>query len=247
MSAENKGTPSYFLQTFLSRPASSIPKGAQWAVVFDTLESSILPAITLAYKREPGSEWKTEQAAKVVLTEEYQTTKGCLFCQAIGLPGDGIVTVAGNNVKHGSLIGSYVGAGRNDFPLLRMTFLETNVSFVESFLRGWVLATGNFGLVARSGEKNFRTNMTCYKFGITPSGPVITQTMTFNGICCINVSEEEFNYTPATGPVERTAQFIYHSYSVDTVTGNSPDFLSNRPDYLNQTPPAGSPSAVIPQ
>lgn len=236
MSAENKGNPSYFLDTFLSRPASSIPKGAQWAVTFDNLERNILPAIGLAYDNEPHT-WQTEEAASVILTSEYQQSKGCLFCQAIGLPGEGMTPVAEGNIKHNAFIRSYVGAGRSDFQVMRMTFLETNVSFCDSFLRGWALATSNFGLIARSGEKNYRTNLTCYKFGITPTGPVVTMAMTFRGICCVNVAEHEISYAPVSSPMERSAQFIYHSYSVDTITGNSPDFLSNKPAYLNQPPP----------
>lgn len=236
MATENKGNPAYFLDAFLSRPATSIPKGAQWAVMFHDLETSILPAVSLAYDNEPHS-WQTEEAAAVILSPEYQQSKGCLFCQAIGLPGEGMNPVAEGNIKYNAFIRSYVGAGRNDFPMMRMTFLETNISFCDSFLRGWALATANFGLIARSGDKNYRTDMTCYKFGITPTGPVVTMAMTFRGICCINVAEEEINYNPVSAPVERSAQFIYHSYSVDTITGNSPNFLSNPASYL-KTPPA---------
>ena len=220
MASEIKANPSYFLDQFLSKPVSSIPKGAQWAVFFSDLFGSILPAITEAYKFEP-TPWKTEQAAGAILTNSYQQDKGCLFCQAIGLPGDGLTPVSEGNIKTNAFLRSYVGAGRTDLPLLRMTFLETNVSFCDSFLRGWALATANFGLIARSGDKNYRTNLTCYKFGITPEGPIVTMQMTFEGICCVNVSDEEFNYNPGTSPVERTANFIYNSYSIDTVTGNS--------------------------
>lgn len=221
--AENKGTPQSFLQTFLSRPASSIPKGAQWAVTFNDLAASILPAIKAAYAREPGTGlWKTDEAASVILTDQYQTSKGCLFCQAIGLPGETINTNVESKIERGGFIASPVGGGRANFPNMRMTFLDTSVSFCDSFLRGWALATAHFGMVARSGEKNFRTGLTCWKFGITPQGPIVLQKMSFDGICCIGVSEEEYTYTPLTSPVNREATFVYHSYSLETTKVDNP-------------------------
>jgi hypothetical protein len=236
---KNKGTPEHYLSTFLSRPASSIPKGAQWAVMFDDLEGSILPAIDLAYKREPNaSEWQTTAAAKTILTEEYQETKGCMFCQAIGLPGEGMNANVEGNIKSNAFLRSYVGGGRTDFATMRMTFIDTNISFCDSFLRGWALATANFGLVARSGDKNYRTRLTCFKFGITPTGPIILQTVTFHGICCISVSEEEYNYNAATAPVEREARFIFHSYSVNTEDPSSSPLRQNitsKTDIITKT------------
>lgn len=216
MAEVNKGYPAHFLSTFLSKPASSIPKGAQWAVLFESLESDILPAIKRAYEFEPDAkEWKTAKAANAILTSEYQENKGCLFCQAIGIPGEGTDASVPQNIKHNSYIGSYVGGGRNVFSPMRMTFIDTNISFCDSFLRGWAIATAAFGMVARSGNKNFRTDMTCWKFGITPTGPIVLQTISFKGICCISVSEEEYNYRPMTAPVEREARFVYHSYSIN--------------------------------
>ena len=230
-----KNSIGFFLDSFLSRPASSIPKGAQWAVSFDNLEDRILPAISLAYSYEPGTNlWKTEEAASVILTKEYQETRGCLFCQAIGMPGEGMQANVEGVIQSNAYIRSYVGAGRNAFPIMRMTFVDTHVSFCDSFLRGWTLATANFGMIARpqSATENYRTNMTCYKFGITPEGPFVIQKIEFKGICCINVSEEEYNYAPVSAPVMREAQFVYNSYSVDTVTGNYPKFITKQTPSL---------------
>ena len=212
----------FFLDGFLSRQPSSIPKGAQWAVTFDNLESSILPSITKAYSYEPGNNrWKTEQSASIILTDEYQKTRGCLFCQAIGLPGESMQANIEGSINSNAFIRSYVGGGRNAFPIMRMTFLDTYTSFCDSFLRGWALATSNFGMIARSKgtTENYRTNLTCYKFGVTPDGPYIIQRITFEGICCISVSEEEYNYAPVSAPVLREAQFVYNSYSIDTDEG----------------------------
>lgn len=236
-----------FLGTFLSKPASAIPKGSQWIVTFETeepgtLKSRILPAIQLAYAYEPhGADWKTALAAQAILTDEYQSSRGCLFCQAIGLPGEGQTVNPGGNIQSNAFIRPYVGAGRNDFPQMRMTFLDTNVSFCDSFLRGWALATANFGLAAvpREDSRNYRTDIWCYKIGIGPEKPFILMTMKFKDACCISVSEEEYSYAPATNAVMREARFIFNSYSVDTQTGNQPEIYENTLDPTQFSNPYG--------
>jgi len=231
-SSSPKGAIHNFLQTFLTSPASSIPKGAQWIVSFETGENTlarnIFPAIELAYKYEPNA-WKTKDSATSILTEFYQDTKGCMFCQAISLPGEGTDVNVEGNIKSNAYIRSYVGGGRTDFQQMRMTFLDTNVSFVDSFLRGWSLATANFGMIARSkrSEENYRTDIVCYKYAITPKGPSIIQTILFKDACCISVSDEEYQYTTSTSPVLREARFVYNSYSIDTVTGVLPEIKNN--------------------
>lgn len=215
-----------FLSTFLGRPASSLPKGGQWAIVFHDLERKVLPAIELAHKGEPGLLWDTKEAARTILTDQYQTDNGCLFCQAISLPGEGLTPVA-EGLKSNAFIRTYVGAGRNDFPVLRMSFLETNISFADTFLRGWALATAKYGLVARSGTKNYRTGMTCFKYAIGPNGLYLRQQVEFEGVCCISVSDEEYNHDHSTSAMKRDAQFIYHNYSINAVDGLDPMLLDN--------------------
>jgi hypothetical protein len=217
-----------FLQGFLTRPATAIPKGAQWVVSFDDL-NSILPSIKKAYDYEPSNigKWSTAQAAGTILNDSYQKNRGCMFCQAIALPGESMTANVEGSIVSNAFIRSYVGGGRNAFPIMRMTFIDTNISFADSFLRGWALATANFGMIARN-DIVYRTNLNCYKFAITPKGPFIIQTMKFKDICCISVSEEEYTYSPGTSPVLREAQFVYNNYMIDTEQGNSSEILLNK-------------------
>jgi hypothetical protein len=211
----------YFLDNVLNTPAGALPKGAQWVVAFDDLGGNVLPAINkaLAYEKK---EWMIDGATGIVTSEAFQETKGCVYCQAIDLPGEGLVVNPEGNIMSNAFLRSYVGQGRNQFPVMRMTFLETNVSFADNFLRPWVIATGTFGLIARARgeEKNYRTNIYCYKLG-TYSGqdeaPIVLMKMTFYDACCVSVSNEEYNYAPLAGnPLMREAQFVYNYYSVET-------------------------------
>lgn len=230
MAVENKGTPQYFINTFLNNPATSIPKGAQWCVYFNDL-APLLDAIDNAYKLEP-ERWKTRSSASRILGDQLQITKGCLFCTAVDIPGEGGNPVAEGSIKSNNFIRSYVGAGRNDFPIMRMSFIDTNISFCESFLRGWSLATSAFGMIARAPNsgKNYRTTLTCVKFAITPGkegedvrlkgGATITQSYVFQGICCINVGNEEYNYDNPSSMPKREANFVYNYYTLDTDSHN---------------------------
>lgn len=217
MAQQYEGTIPYFFDNVLSTPAGSLPKGAQWLIAFDGL-NNIWPAIEAALKYE-RQEWKIKAAAAVATNPAFQTNKGCVFCQAIGLPGEGLITNPGSDLQFNSYVRPYVGQGREQFPIMRATFLETNVSFVDNFLRAWTIASGTFGLVARSNpSEQYRCKMYCYKIGtISPDKPPFPlMKLEFNDICCVGVSEEEYNYNTATQPVLREAQFVYNSYSIDT-------------------------------
>ena len=213
----------YFFENVLKTPAGSIPKGAQWVVAFEDLAGKIMPSIDLALQYEKRG-WQIQNAADVVTSDGFQATNGCVFAQAIDLPGESLVVNPEGNIMSNSLLRSYVGQGRDQFPKMRMTFLETNASFVDNFLRPWVIATGTFGLFARdiSDPKNYRTNLVCYKIGAySPQQPPIPlMKIVFYDLCCVEVSNEEYNYAPVAGQaIMREAQFVYNHYTIDTSLG----------------------------
>jgi hypothetical protein len=218
-----------FFHNILTTPAGSLPKGALWIVAFEDLTNRIVNKgikTALTYENKP---WAIDQAAAVIASDAYQKNSGCIFCQAIDLPGEGTSVVPGGNIEANAFIRSYVGNGRQQFPEMRMTFLDTNVSFVDNICRPWSIATATFGLFAQPSysDKNYRTNLYCWKLAAhePEKPPVVTLSMTFYDICCINVNNEEYNYRPSTSPVEREARFIYNYYSVNTQSDSK--FLSN--------------------
>ena len=213
---------SFFLE-LLGSPVFSIPKGAQWLVIFDNLQGYIMPGIKLALEYDvalrTNNQWKIDSAVNALLRTKYQNTVGCVFCHGIGIPGESN-TVNTRGIGVGSYLKTYVLDQRDAFPQMRMTFIDTNVSFADNFLRPWALSTATFGMIGRRREetKNYRTDIHCYKLGSINSGsvPSVIMHWTFFDACCISVSEEENNYNPANQPVMRGANFIYNSYSVDS-------------------------------
>ena len=218
-----------FFHDILTTPAGSLPKGAQWLVYFEDLQTNILPGIKSALEMEFKT-WQIERATQAITDDLFQKQQGCVFCQAIGLPGEDLTVNPAGNINTNSLMRSYVGEGRTQWPVMRMSFMDTHISFVDSFLRAWVIATGNHGLIARDrgGVDSYRTDVKCHKLGTISADkpPNILATYTFYDICCVSVNEEEYTYEAVTTFPKREAKFLYNHYSIDTVTDNA-DFLNN--------------------
>jgi len=221
----------FFLQSFLSEPASALPKGAQWVLVFEGSFNSEttrrdyndvlpVPAIKKVARAFEPQTWNIDGAIDMTLQKDYQTTKGCMFAQAVSLPGESN-QVNPEGFQQNGYIRTFTGAGRDPFANLQISFLDTNLSFVDNVIRPWVIATAHLGLIAREGEDNYRCNISVYKLGVisVDKTPFVLQKYTFFGACPVNVSGEEYNYTQTQSPINREASFIYHYYTIDSRTG----------------------------
>lgn len=204
----------------------SIPKNATWVVLFENLYE-VLPSIQLALKYQKtyntDDEWKVLEAANSVINKDLQVNAGCVFCTAIGLPGEELTVNPMGSIQANGFIQAYGNGGRTMFPKMRMSFLETNLSFCDNFLRPWVVSTATFGLIGRRRDdrRNYRTNILCMQLGSRRSNQRTPDTLklwTFFDACCVSVSEEEYNYTTSNSPVLREANFIYNSYKISTET-----------------------------
>lgn len=208
----------YFLTEFLTRPATAIPKGAQWILQFGDFPTD---AIKNALKYEPQS-WNIDSALSKCTEDRLQNTKGCLFAQGIQLPGESMVANP-EGLQYGGYLRTTVGGGRDAYTPLQIVFLDTNVSFADNVIRPWVIATSYLGLVADSSIDEYRTWFTLYRLGVidrkTPAH--ITQKITFYDACPVSVAGEEFNYSTQTAPRLRETTFTYHYYTIDSVTGNT--------------------------
>jgi hypothetical protein len=211
-----------FLESFLGKPASALPKGAQWVVDFEGLKD-VKNAILRTAALEPRK-WDIEAGLELIINNSDYNDRGCLFAQAVEIPGESVIANP-EGIQKNQFIRSATGDGRSDYTPtgLKMVFLNTNVSFVENVIRPWVITTGRLGLIARpEGSTQYRQNITVYKLGVlTPlQPPFVLQKYTFYGTCPIEVSSEEYNYMPETAPVNREATFIYHYYSLETSSNN---------------------------
>jgi len=228
----------FFLNSFLSKPATALPKGSLWVLSFDgsylapgeqsIATNSVVPvtAILRGTQFEPG-EWDIQRGLGTLLARDYQQTKGCLFAQAVSIPGESSQANP-EGIQTNGFIRTFSGGGRNSFLPLQISFLETNVSFVENVIRPWVIATSHLGLLARSGRDNYRCNITIYKLGVFSinQSPYVACKYTFFGACPVEVSGEDYSYVATSSPIIKTASFIYHYYTI-TTSQNNPAITQN--------------------
>jgi len=258
----------YFLQQYLGKPASALPKNALWVANFqgvDLVKPAILKTATLEQygntaaastgsdpnNPETGSGWNVAKGLDVII-EKYlkNNNKGCFFVQAVSVPGESMVANP-EGIQQQNLLRTAVGGGRDAYTGLQMTFLDTNVSFVDSVIRPWVLTTARLGMKARSdANQQYRAIIEVYKLGIysPDKPPAVLQKYTFHGACPISVTSEEYNYIAATSPINREVVFNFHYYTFEVlpseVTGSSESYFASNTPIDNTLP--NNPSNVKP-
>jgi hypothetical protein len=229
----------FFLQEVLSKPASALPKGAQWVLVFEKL-ASVKRAIKKTTQLEP-KKWDLERGLNAVIIDKYQTQKGCMFAQAVSIPEESVIANP-EGLQYNHLLRTSVGGGRNTNNSLRISFLDTNISFVEHVIRPWVVTTGRLGMLARNPaneEETYRQNISIYKLGVTAHNvkPTVLIKYTFYNACPIEVSSEEYNYIPSSSPTirETVFNFLYYDAVIPQASKNSIIFTNTEPKLTNIT------------
>lgn len=230
----------FFYQGFLSNPASAPTKNFFWILSFDgvylepnpSADQQFLPIPAIKRACSSGGidgpsqvfepmPWNIDHAMKSLLISDYFDIKGCLFVQDVNLPSESM-TANPEGLQMNGFMRTYSGAGRDANLPLRISFLETNVSFVDNIIRPWVITTGHLGLIARKGDLNYRCNITVRKFGILRPdfAPFEICRWKFFGACPVEVLGEECTYIASTSPTLRAATFIYHYYKFESSQDN---------------------------
>jgi hypothetical protein len=215
----------FFLSNVLSTPAGALPKGAQWVLWFqgdpDYTEVVPVEAIKAGISFEPNT-WEIDSALKIALQDQYHKTKGCMFAQAVQIPGEGNQVNTEGIMLNGYIRGT-VGAGREAYNGMQIVFLETNVSFVDNVIRPWTIATSHLGMIARSGKLNYRCKISAWKLGVTSPGepPIVLQEYTFYGACPITIDGEEYNYSQTSAAINRNTTFTYYYYKLKSYIDDS--------------------------
>lgn len=207
-----------FLNRLISTPGGSIPRTSLWTLSFRSRygDSSLpLNLITMVNDFQPNSiennvDTSILQELNALCSEE---DGGCIFAQAITLPGDGLQSNA-EGTQQGGITRTFVNQGRDDTTKIKVTFLDTTISFAENIIRPWVICTSFLGMVARGRSLDYRRDMLIrrWSFGGDSEG-FIYQKWTLHNACPVNVTSEEIEYSPQTGVARRQVEFICQRYS----------------------------------
>lgn len=138
--------------------SSDIPLKFLWAIDIYGVDSDNINAINDYYEKRRGSEWPTPDAASI---ESFSSNNfGFLLAQNVDFPQDSF-NVGNLEVGNGGFLPGYYGDVRSGYGgsnNLGVTFLETNIDFVDYFIRPWIIAASHKGLID---DGDTTTNIKC--------------------------------------------------------------------------------------
>lgn len=156
-------------QQFLSDPSTSIPVNSNFIISIDSFPNGLKAFTDEQISQFEPNKWTvTNTGAKLTGQLEGQTyNKKCFFANGITLPNESLGSKrVGLAEEFGDLAGGImsgvVSTARASKGPLRVTFLETTDSFIDTVLRPWVVAVSHYGLFARNQNSNYniKTNVT---------------------------------------------------------------------------------------
>jgi hypothetical protein len=228
--------------------AYNIPLNFQWVLFINPDDIKHLKEEIATISKIEHKEWNMKNTIDKTWIDKTQENIGCIFAHAIELPGEkSIVERAGTpDGSNRGFIKAPIINGRDDFPNLSVTFLETNLSFVDGFLRPWNILVNHRGLIAR--KKSIKS--TIHVFELAKAGAckpnIIRKHWVFHGAVPVMISEEQKSQESSTDYGKRQTQFVFNSYYLEDLdTVNAPELPSNRvpnnyPPIENNNPIAGA-------
>lgn len=227
-----------YFHSFLCRWAYNMALPFFWVVVIDAQNRShLMNSITSIGNIEPSLKGKwniSSQDLQAVFNDEVQNTIGCIFADGVEIPGMGMsVGKAGGALGRGGHLGSPISEGRSDPGTLQISFKETNMSFVDLFLKPWSVITSYKGLIADDGGLRGNSGATYWGGSIKANIHVYQLAKAGTGVdvCTSSVVRKQYHFYDAvptevssdsmtmeqSGVNKRQTHFAYNYY---TVSGN---------------------------
>jgi hypothetical protein len=230
-----------YLKSLASWP-SALASASQWWMMFDidsvpALQQDLTKRLN-AFENNFGANggWHVDGQSVSKLTDgeyNYQDGIGCVFARQVNLPTDGIE--AGNTgLDYGGFLPPATSNTRNKYSKLRVTFLETNASFVDLVIRPWLILTSYYGLISR--ESDSPKNVKCswcdvYLMARVGSGlkQEIRKIYRFNNIAPVSIDGEQYSYM-ADDMKYTSVDFVYDQYYVRDA--ETPNLLQLKNDII---------------
>lgn len=156
----------------------------------------------------------------------YKNQGTILFANGVTVPGESTAIARAGAASdtgglHGGLLSAPIIKGRKDLSNLEITFLETNVSFIDSVLRPWAVAVSHYGLFARDRKsyQNFKTNVTVDYLSKEATSVVgmVRKRIKFNDAAPVEVGGFETSYGSTGKSTEMRVTktvWTYSTYSI---------------------------------
>lgn len=216
------------LETWEAAPALQ----SLWIVLFD-IPKIVTDEVMKGLGEQPaGYKWNVDGTYNKLFTHSFQKLMGCVIAQDVGVPGESIsYNYVGTNNR--GFIQSPVIEYRNSYKPLQISFLETNVSIVDSIIRPWNIISSHLGNIARSGVGKYqhpaktdifvinlaRMGTELEKKGeqiVNKRGLIPRKIWTFHNCFPAEVDEEAYTYETGVQLTRRRIPFVYQRYQVQT-------------------------------
>jgi len=228
--ASNSQEFSNFYETFYNSfltTANALPINSMWLVTIDPL-----PKAGTLNRLLMNEDWFEDYNDSITKSQTVQhKTKGILIAQGVKITGDSI-EVARKGIKNTGYIQGLVGEGRTPFPVMNISFMENNASFVDYTLRPWQIAVAHRSLKDSSLRQATISVTFLSKTG--PRSPLAQRKVVKYYNCCpINIDEEEYNYSGSDMYRLRQIQFAYSRYEVLPVDALLLDLVTQQGGFFS--------------
>ena len=238
---------SYFHEKICSL-AYNVPLKSSWVLfIYPNNKDYLLKQVAGLNATYENKEWDVFNSAVKTTEDPVQNIIGCIFAQGVNLPGEDI-GIEYSGITEGSkrgFINAPIINGRKDFEPLEVGFLETNSSFVDSFMRPWAILVAHKGLIATPKDTDIKATIVVHQLSRigTDSSSRIRKTFIFNNCAPINIASETLDYSSSSDFPKLQVKFAYSRYAVTDAVNNSSDsrrFQRN----LNTTNPFQEPQNI---
>jgi len=230
-------SPYHYYNEILSKWPTAIAPVSQWFVQFDFSGANILNnnfnyinSLDTADLESNNLYWNfSQQTTQNLLGSNNQASNnfiGCVFARDIAIPRESI-KASNEGLTYGGYQAPAVASEREKYNKLKITFNETNSSFLDFIIRPWIVNVGYFGLVARdsTSEKAVKANhiQACYlgkTGGNSSSSPNIRKIISFFNVAPVEIGSLSSQYQ-AEGLQYASVDFVYDYYTVSDPTNGS--------------------------
>ena len=194
--------------------ANSVPIQSLWTAFFSNPVD--LNRAIQASRYENLGPWKNlASLAAGAAVNTVQSANGALFCNSVTIPGDGMNT-SKTGPEGSGLIKGNISNGRQDMENLRLSFIDTNMSFADYNLRPWAIYASHKSLK----DPTVKTTITVIQWTKTgEKKPLLPRAIwTFHDACPVSLKSDDWKYE-GDNVVYREVEFAYNFYALNADPG----------------------------
>ncbi len=213
-----------YMLSLLCEWPTAIPLSTMWVTLIlpqnsDYLLNSIanIGRLEVRGSNSTGESWNVFQGLNEVYTPQTQQVIGCSFALGVELPGESMeIGWAGVPEHSRGFLNGPIGSVRQNNTPLTISFLETNSSFVDMFVRPWMMLTTHKGFFAYPQEQSIKS--TVHVFQLAKAGvynaPIVRKRYSFFDVVPIAIPGEAVTRSESSNEDSRACQFAYNYYTM---------------------------------